>query len=220
MPSPRVFHPGAPEYHPEFGYFCPGPQLRRVLRVAVISATVGAGAGALVLLTIMPRGNSEAARTQNVPAAVAAAGQPSALQSPASVSSPPATVARPASNSAGLAPPTASMDAKPCTEQTWPYMASHCLAGADRKPQEMRVLRPEEPVQSAPAKVMPAKPSETIAATPETEAKAPPKKKVRAAHRRRNKRTRPPTELDPRSAYATPYEMRYALPRRDWGWSW
>jgi hypothetical protein len=221
MPSPRVFHPAAPEYHPEFGYFCPSPQLRRVLRVGVISAAVGAGAGALALLIVMPRGNSEAAHTENAPAAVAAAGQPAAApELPAPASSPPATVTRPASSSVGLAQPTAKVDARPCTEQTWPYMASHCLAGAERKPEDLRVLRPEEPAQSAPAKVLPAKPRETAAAKSETEAKVPPKKKERAAHRSRDKRTRPPAEFDPRSTYATPYGTRYALPRRDWGWSW
>ena len=33
--------PSAHYVHPEFGYFCPGPGLRRVLRVAVVSILFG-----------------------------------------------------------------------------------------------------------------------------------------------------------------------------------
>jgi hypothetical protein len=41
--------PSAHYVHPEFGYFCPGPGLRRVLRVAVVSILFGIIIGASVV---------------------------------------------------------------------------------------------------------------------------------------------------------------------------
>src|SRR5260370_25724902 len=41
--------PSAHYVHPEFGYFCPGPGLRRVLRVAVVSILFGIIIGASVI---------------------------------------------------------------------------------------------------------------------------------------------------------------------------
>jgi hypothetical protein len=37
------------DVHPEFGYFCPGPRLRRELRVAVVSILVGMVIGAAIV---------------------------------------------------------------------------------------------------------------------------------------------------------------------------
>jgi len=41
--------PSAHYVHPEFGYFCPGPGLRRVLRVAIVSILFGIIIGASVI---------------------------------------------------------------------------------------------------------------------------------------------------------------------------
>jgi len=41
--------PSAHYVHPEFGYFCPGPGLRRVLRVAIVSILFGLIIGTSVI---------------------------------------------------------------------------------------------------------------------------------------------------------------------------
>jgi hypothetical protein len=42
-------------YHPEFGYFCPSPLVRRSIRVALTSAAVGEAIGACIVLSLMDR---------------------------------------------------------------------------------------------------------------------------------------------------------------------
>jgi hypothetical protein len=44
-----------PGYHPEFGYFCPSPFVRRRLRVAMIFTVVGMVIGAIIVLSLMDR---------------------------------------------------------------------------------------------------------------------------------------------------------------------
>jgi len=41
--------PLAYDVHPEFGYFCPGPRVRRELRVAVVSILLGMVIGAAIV---------------------------------------------------------------------------------------------------------------------------------------------------------------------------
>jgi hypothetical protein len=204
MPAPRVTHPAAPEFHPEFGYLCPTPQFRRVLRVAAISAGVGACAAALAFFAFTPRAESDIAPLQN---ALTATEAPEASMASA-----------PAAWGVGLAQPAWGIASKPCMQQAWPYIAKNCLSGAAEEGTSapLRVLRPEQPAQSAPAQVMPAKTPEITAATP-AETKAPAKKKPRTARRNRN-RSRSPVEFDARDAYATQYRPRYEDPRRDWRW--
>jgi hypothetical protein len=55
-----AFNPMAPanheyDYHPEFGYLCPSPLLRRSVRVALMSAAVGVAIGACIVLSLMDR---------------------------------------------------------------------------------------------------------------------------------------------------------------------
>ena len=205
MPSTHVVHPAATEFHPEFGYLCPGPQLRRMVRVALISTALGATVGAAGVLALMPRGEPSLMRAETALAAVAAD----------------ESVAAPAVTAGGeeIVQPPSAVGAKPCTAQTWPYLDSNCLSGFERKWQDLRVLRPEEPAQSAPAQVMPVTTPEMGATKSMADPKVPSKKKEKTAERRRNKRSKPFAEPDARSAYATPYERRYEQPRRDWGWN-
>jgi hypothetical protein len=208
MPSPPpVFYSVPPDYHPEFGYLSPGPQRRRILRTAAIAAAFGAAAGALTLLAVMPRGAAEPAAVKNAAAAAAA------------VTGGTAAVARlaPAAATQGLATARPDAAGKPCADETWPYRAADCGAATQAKSADLRVLRPEEPAQSAPAQVLPEPAASAIAADAKAvETKAPPPKKAR----RHVRRPRAPAEPDARSAYASPYGARYAQPRREWGGGW
>jgi hypothetical protein len=58
--SMPAFNPMAPanheyDYHPEFGYLCPSPLVRRRVRVALMSAAVGVAIGACIVLSFMDR---------------------------------------------------------------------------------------------------------------------------------------------------------------------
>jgi hypothetical protein len=55
-----AFNPMAPanheyDYHPEFGYLCPSPLVRRSVRVALMSAAIGVAVGACMVLSLMDR---------------------------------------------------------------------------------------------------------------------------------------------------------------------
>jgi hypothetical protein len=55
-----AFNPMAPAghecaYHPEFGYFCPSPLVRRSVRVALMSVADGAAISACIALSLMDR---------------------------------------------------------------------------------------------------------------------------------------------------------------------
>jgi hypothetical protein len=54
-PPFRVEPAITPGYHPEFGYLCPSPLVRRNVRVALMSAVLGGGIGACIVLTLMDR---------------------------------------------------------------------------------------------------------------------------------------------------------------------
>jgi hypothetical protein len=53
-----------PGYHPEFGYLCPSPAVRRRARLAVISAGIGMLIGAGVVLSLMDRRFADGQRTE------------------------------------------------------------------------------------------------------------------------------------------------------------
>jgi hypothetical protein len=53
-----AFNPMAPasheyDYHPEFGYLCPSPLVRRSVRVALMSGAIGVAIGACIVLFLM-----------------------------------------------------------------------------------------------------------------------------------------------------------------------
>jgi hypothetical protein len=55
VPPFRVEPAVMPGYHPEFGYLCPSPLVRRSLRVALVSAVLGMGLGACIVLSLIDR---------------------------------------------------------------------------------------------------------------------------------------------------------------------
>jgi hypothetical protein len=54
----------APGYHPEFGYLCPSPAVRRRVRLTVISAGIGMLIGAGVVLSLMDRRFADGQRNE------------------------------------------------------------------------------------------------------------------------------------------------------------
>ena len=133
-------------------------------------------------------------------------------------------------------PPPATA-ATSCREQTWPYLDGKCLKNTARKKHQVRVLKPETPTQSAPAETAPAAttPATTAAVKPQDSSKAAKKRENKSVQRRERRRDREfvDTErghdierdrdidrhryVDPRNAYASPYEPRYEV-RGGWGW--
>lgn len=218
MPAPRVGPEAPPEFHPEFGYFWPAPQFRRVLRVALISTACGAAVGALAVFAgLSARGGGDRTSAAGAPASLATVGRAdsSAEHAPA--------------HSAEVAPAaTRENEASGgCRGQTWPYLAGDCLAKSESlKPmgKDVRVLRPDQPAQSAPAMVI-AAPSGKEALKAEAEATAAKtaaaaREEVKKERRHRHvRRARRPAEPENYEAYAMPYRGRYE-PRRDWGWQW
>jgi hypothetical protein len=83
-----------PAYHPEFGYLCPSPRVRRSLRVALMSAVVGMGIGACIVLSLIDRrfagsGQSEQTSTfARTDRAWSAAAQAAALENEAAAAPP------------------------------------------------------------------------------------------------------------------------------------
>jgi hypothetical protein len=57
--APLQSQPVMPGYHPEFGYFCPSPLMRRGFRIAMISAAVGMAIGAIIVLSLMDRRSAD-----------------------------------------------------------------------------------------------------------------------------------------------------------------
>jgi hypothetical protein len=54
----------APAYHPEFGYLCPSPAVRRRLRAAMIFAGIGMLIGASIVLSLTDRRPAEGQRSE------------------------------------------------------------------------------------------------------------------------------------------------------------
>jgi hypothetical protein len=228
MPSRFDFRSQPPEFHPEFGYFWPAAHTRRIVRIGLASMAFGVVFGGIAVLAMTPRPDPDLMRAETALLA-APADNPVAVEAPA-----PTPVA------AGLIPgaeapqplAASAAPAKPCNEQTWPYLDSKCLNGTPPKRQHVRIFRPEAPAQSAPAQVVPAAPSEVTAAAHVPEPPVATAKKRQKAAQTRERRRRDSGEVaevdpraryaDPRNAYASPYERydRYQPPRRDGGWGW
>jgi hypothetical protein len=229
MTSPQVLPPTPPEFHPEFGYFWPAAQGRRLMRVGLMSTAFGVLFGAIAVLAMSPRPDPDLAHAATALSAVSV-DEPTTVGTVPS----PAPVARASANAAPSAPvgtlmppvttvlakEPAATAAKSCKEQTWPYLEGTCLNTSARKRQPARVLKPETSAQSAPAQVVPA-PEITAAAKSQEPSKASSKREKRAKARQRERdREFADRErgryVDPRSAYAGPYV--YETPRRGWGW--
>jgi hypothetical protein len=154
----------AQRFHPEFGYFCPSPGLRRKLRIAVACIVIGvvAGAsGALVLkaahdpdpgraLMIM-RTDEAPASADTIPAASAAMVTPSPERlRPSEGSGQP----RPSEGNSQPRPSEGSGQAA-CEQdapasQTWAYLDGRCVAGRARKARAARPTTSGSAVTAAP----------------------------------------------------------------------
>jgi hypothetical protein len=85
-----------PPYHPEFGYFCPSPSVRRSVRLALMSSVVGMAIGACTVLSLMEHRQSGSRQNEQTSAfgrtdrAWSAVAQAAALESsPTAASSAP-----------------------------------------------------------------------------------------------------------------------------------
>jgi len=174
------------EFHPEFGFLAPSPQLRRLMRIALVAGVVGATLGG---------------------AAVLAVGRQSDVAEPGARVEPTLTVAQTSQDE--IAPgseftlasnpvPEPAAAAKPCNEQTWPYLDRKCLTGITTRWRHVRVLPPDERAQAQPLKSAemenePSKPSEPSAT---------PAKKRKSASRRSRCRSRDGDDLAGASDFA------------------
>jgi hypothetical protein len=225
MQSPQDFRSAPPEFHPEFGYFWPAAQTRRIARIGLAATACGALFGAIAVLAMTPHPDPDAVRIESALTVTP-------LESPApTVASNPTPVVAAAATPT-IAAPEPAVPAKPCKEQTWPYLDGKCTNGTPIKQDQVRVLRPEAPAQSAPALVVPATPSDVTAAAQLPETPAAKSKKAQKVAQSRQRKRRGYDDMaeadprsrygDPRSAYAAPSGGRYEQPpaRRDWGWGW
>jgi hypothetical protein len=213
MPSPLALPPTPPEFHPEFGYILPAAHNRRLMRIALTSTAAGALFGIVVALVMTSRTDPDVA-----PIATALSVAPAPAQEPV-IAGPASAPAKPVRAAATEAP----VVTKSCTEQTWPYLDSKCLNNETQKPQPARILKPEAPAQSAPARfVQPPEAEITTAAKSEAKPKA--KKREKTSQRRRDPdrefaaTDRGGRYVDSGNPYATPYPPRYEARGPAWSW--
>jgi hypothetical protein len=142
----------AGNFHPEWGYLAPAPNIMRTARVVVVATAIGATAGAAVVLSLAersaPGAMADAGKTLVVvhslvqPAEAAApATAPVAAAAPAPVVAPVATAA-PASPVAPAAPAKVQASIQPSTPATAPVM---------RQPSAPPVTASAQPIAPPPA---------------------------------------------------------------------
>jgi hypothetical protein len=233
------------QFHPEFGYICPSPQARRMLRLAILCGVCGAIAGAAgVFVGISNWHGKQTERAAAAAAAVpvvastedadskiatdgtATTGAKFATGTHGTTDANLATVGRATAATKPLAP--SSSAGKPCSEQPWPYLESKCLsraAGQRDSAKKVRVLRPDEPAKSAPAVVMEQPAAKDVV---KGEREAPDKSKgVQSTRRQRSARHHhvrharsqyrdADDAYETRYLYVRPYPRRYEPP----GWDW
>jgi hypothetical protein len=225
MPSPQVFPPEPPEFHPEFGYFWPAAQTRRLVSVGLLSTVFGLLFGAIAVVAMTPRADPGPGPAETALCA-ASVDEPVTVGVATSASVTSATAVDPAIAPISAAAPTQSTATatKSCREQIWPYLDGNCLNNTARKRPPARVLKPEAPAQSAPAQVVPVPTPEITAAARAAESSKASRKREKMARMRQRERDRGIAErergryADPRSAYASPYVSRSEMPRRGWDW--
>jgi hypothetical protein len=233
MSTPPFGHENQPQFHSEFGYFCPTPQLRRVVRVACLGSAIGGVVGAIAVWVVMSAGDTDHSRTatfMDATAAVATTGQAHRPDAPATTA---------IANDAAAVTDKAAAD---CQAQAWPYRTAKCGTQSNTarevdKP--IRVLRPDQLKQSGTAivltaptakeaakaavKAASAKADEGTKATKQSRAKAHKrtKRSYRHEYRHEYRHARSRDGFDER-AYDSPYRRRYQARQwnDDWGWGW
>jgi hypothetical protein len=246
--SPAFRPPEQPEFHPEFGYLWPAAHTRRMMRIGLFATAFGAMVGAIAAIGMTHRPDPDAQRAQT---ALAVETPPTVGAAPATTAAAAVTAVTPtittAPNVAAVPPPRGTAAAS-CKEQTWPYLDGKCIKNSTRERQQVRVLKPETPVEPAPVEAAAAPTPETTAVVkPEEPLKASKKreKKTVGTRQRRRDRDREFADTDrsrtysdrgrvdfergryvddTRSAYAGPYERRYEPYERRYetrgGWGW
>jgi hypothetical protein len=122
--------PSAHYVHPEFGYFCPTPRLRRKMRVALGCVVFGAIGIAMLRAGQDPNDpnspNSGSALMARVDGGSGAETGPQAGQAPAIAA-------------LGLRPGLGQDLKTSCEQDTWAYLDGKCIAGKERKARVVRV---------------------------------------------------------------------------------
>ena len=168
MPSPNQFHS-------EFGYMCPTPRFRRILRVSFVAGLAGALAGAVGVIALAQRADVGRMRTDIA----------------STVSS---TVGMAVTNAAIANLPSTPAIAS-CTAQNWPFVDKQCLLGTERNiraaPDTIAAVDPSGAAAAW---------NEAWSAKQSQPAAAPAKKRPRPVHRREPVRP----DAASRNAYLTP----------------
>jgi hypothetical protein len=213
MPSPNQFHS-------EFGYMCPTPRFRRVVRVTFVAGVAGAIAGAVGVIALAQRADVERMRTEIA-----------------------STVSSTVSSTVGMAVTNASPAIAPpaprtalCSAQSWPFIDKTCLLGTERTirtlPETFAAIPPRAvspravpPQAAAPSAFAPAAVAlgedaqppnahaEAASAKASQSTAAPAKKRPKTVQRRERAPER--QDANPRSAYVDP--MTYEQWRHDGG---
>jgi hypothetical protein len=119
--------PSARYVHPEFGYLCPTPRLRRNMRVAIACMVLGA-IGVAMLRAGPDFGSAHSPASGSAAMMTRIDGGASGLE------------AAQGSEAAALGlRPAVSQGAKTCEQDTWADLDGKCAAGKDRKPRMVRV---------------------------------------------------------------------------------
>jgi hypothetical protein len=194
--------PSARYVHPEFGYFCPTPRLRRKLGVALGCMIVGAIG--VAVLRAGPDFSSALAPASGSAAMMARVEGGSFAE-----------IAR----KAGQAPQAAALGLRPalnqspkvCEENTWAYLDGKCGAGNERKPRMVRVPTNRPPIAAIPLGRTSAPAAGAAQPASATEAAeqpvAVPRKPQRTAHGQNRRRDR--AEPAPARGYASVPDHRH-----------
>ena len=141
----------AHRFHPEFGYFCPAPSLRRKLRIALACIVIGVLAGASGALVLKAAHDPEPGRLMVVrtdEAAVSAEAAPAAGEAVVTPSVVTPAVIRPSMVTSAPErerprPPEvngqAACEQDAPASQTWAYLDGKCVSG---RPRKARAARP------------------------------------------------------------------------------
>jgi len=125
---------GPAHFHPEFGYLCPTPPTRRLIRVASIAVLCGLALGAVGVFSLQAR----------PPANVIAAPTATEDAGPVTVGTRiPEDAAKAIKSTSSPTPPASD---KPCSKQTWPFLDRKCLGQPQGKSRYVRVIAPEGPI--------------------------------------------------------------------------
>jgi hypothetical protein len=214
MPVVNDFRVSPPQIHPEFGYFCPTPLTRRLVRVGLLAALGGLMLGAVGVVAL----------THSPPPTTVAQGTSESIKNDSD----------PTVRTAAAETPAPAGTATPCAQQAWPFVDRPCMRGSAGWQGGRAVPAPPPRPATAAAPVQTMTPAATVTPvptlasveplqkaergdiTPPDVLDTPPKREKTAQSRKRSRhqaRSRPRPELD---SYA-----RASRGQGQWnGWFW